>query len=412
MTWRLSLNSSLSDVIARNGLDSVAALLDGDRTSPSNNYILDWSASRSRMVGSTSVEDEVRSLFRNLFCIILSDFPRHISPGQAISGSDSLVQLNTPNCLDLGLKAHDAKTYLGFCSYTRPLDGYIGVMVQHQLPTVSHFSKLCLTECTYYKAGQMLAYFIMHRGPSPNFISHILYMELAEGIASIQPTSNEICGYELRGQVEAIAAATNEEDFKAAVVKAVELINLAGCTNLTLHLNQDGQTTLVKSLIKCVVCDRIQSPFEQFEDGLQTMGLVDEKKKQEWLAEGSNRKRIEERILVYWRDFFTRFRRYTSDEVPAHGFNFPLHLSFIHPEDLQDVAKCCTAWFPYENTCTMKLKIPGVNDYNTFQRNMAAANSMTVTFTSVNIIQKLPLTSNKGAICLCFQYRLSIYYYK
>ncbi|KAL3867197.1 hypothetical protein ACJMK2_044419 [Sinanodonta woodiana] len=61
MTRRLSLNSNLSDVIARNGLDSVAALLDGDRRAPSNNY---RSATRSRMVGSTSAEDEVRSLFR------------------------------------------------------------------------------------------------------------------------------------------------------------------------------------------------------------------------------------------------------------------------------------------------------------------------------------------------------------
>ncbi|KAL3861775.1 hypothetical protein ACJMK2_007796, partial [Sinanodonta woodiana] len=32
-----------------------------------------------------------------------------------------------------------------------------------------------------------------------------------------------------------------------------------------------------------------------------------------------------------------------ADEVPAHGFNFPLQLSFIRPEDLNDVAKCCTA---------------------------------------------------------------------
>ncbi|KAL3861654.1 hypothetical protein ACJMK2_007679 [Sinanodonta woodiana] len=39
MTRRLSLNSNLTDVIARNGLDSVASLLDGDRRVPSNNYI-------------------------------------------------------------------------------------------------------------------------------------------------------------------------------------------------------------------------------------------------------------------------------------------------------------------------------------------------------------------------------------
>ncbi|KAL3847283.1 hypothetical protein ACJMK2_018202 [Sinanodonta woodiana] len=179
--------------------------------------------------------------------------------------------------------------------------------------------------------------------------------------------------------------------------------------SLTLHFNQDGQPSLVKSLTKCVVSDRIQSPFLQFEDGLQTMGLVDEKKHKKhwkevliftikpldalqldnmfdvkWLTEGSNRKCIEERILVSRRIVCDSESSFTTgaDEVSAHGFSFPLQLSFIHPEDLQDVAKCCTAGFPYANTCTMKLKIPVVNDYNTFQRNIAAAISMTVTFTN------------------------------
>ncbi|KAL3875388.1 hypothetical protein ACJMK2_033341 [Sinanodonta woodiana] len=334
MTRRLSLNSNLTDVIARNGLDSVAALLDGDGRAPSN------SASRSRMVGSTSVEDELVS--KPFFFLILravkSKFKKRLRK----------VQLNVHTT----------------------------------------------------KAGQMLAYFIMHRRPSANFISHELYMALTEGIASIQPTPNEICDYELSGQVEAIAAASNEEDFKAAVVKAVELINLAGCMNLTLHLNQDGQTTLVKSLTKFVLMEKNKKHWKEVFiftikplDALQLDNMFDVK----WLTEGSNRKCIE-RILVYWRDFLQDLEEgqgelfvtlkdllaFTTgaDEVPAHGFNFPLQLSFIHPEDLQDVAKCCTAGFPYANTCTMKLKIPVVNDYNTFQRNMAAAISMTVTFTN------------------------------
>ncbi|KAL3882056.1 hypothetical protein ACJMK2_028431 [Sinanodonta woodiana] len=203
----------------------------------------------------------------------------------------------------------------------------------------------CLTECIYCKAGQMLAYFIMHRGPSPNFISHILYMALAEGIASIQPTPNEICDYELPVR-----------------------------NNLTLHFNQDRQTTLVKSLTSLW--------FKQWKevlvftikplDALQLDNMFDVK----WSTEGSNRKCIEERILVYWRDFLQDLEGVCT----TLGFNFPLQLSFIHPEDLQ--TKCCTAGFPYANTCTMELKIPVVNDYSTFQRNMAAAISMTVTFTN------------------------------
>ena len=67
MARRLNLNPNLSDVIGnlaadRNGLDSVAALL--DIRAPSNNNVLDQSSSRPRMAGPASVEDEVRSLFR------------------------------------------------------------------------------------------------------------------------------------------------------------------------------------------------------------------------------------------------------------------------------------------------------------------------------------------------------------
>ncbi|KAL3862480.1 hypothetical protein ACJMK2_008442 [Sinanodonta woodiana] len=84
MTRRLSLNPNLSDVIAnlaadRNGLDSVAALLDGDRRAPSNNDILDRSASRSRMVGPTSMHLRFATeflkypqrLFNNIFLLEL-----------------------------------------------------------------------------------------------------------------------------------------------------------------------------------------------------------------------------------------------------------------------------------------------------------------------------------------------------
>ncbi|KAL3861624.1 hypothetical protein ACJMK2_007649 [Sinanodonta woodiana] len=239
--------------------------------------------------------------------------------------------------------------------------------------------------------------------------------------------------------------------------------------NLTLHLNQDGQTTLVKSLTEFVLMEKNKKYWKEVFiftikplDALQLDNMFDVK----WLTEGSNWKHIEKSILVYWRDFLQDLEEGQGElfvtlkdllafttgayEVPAHGFNFSLQLSFIHPEDLQDVAKCCTAGFihpedlqnvakcctagiihpedlqdvakcctagiihpedlhdvakcctagfihpedlhdvakcctagfPYVNTCTMELKIPVVNDYNTFQRNMAAAISMTVTFTN------------------------------
>ncbi|KAL3885669.1 hypothetical protein ACJMK2_025717 [Sinanodonta woodiana] len=211
--------------------------------------------------------------------------------------------------------------------------------------------------------------------------------------------------------------------------------------SLTLHFNQDGQTTLVKSQNVWFVTEyshHLNKNKKHWKevfiftikplDALQLDNMFDVK----WLSEGSNRKRIEERILVYWKDFLQDLEEgqgelfvtmkdllaFTTgaDEVPAHGFIFPLQLSFIHPEDLQDVAKCCTAGFihsedlqdvakcctagiihpedlqdvakcctagfPYAKICTMKLKIPVVNDYNTFQRNMVAAISMTVTFTN------------------------------
>ncbi|KAL3866589.1 hypothetical protein ACJMK2_043876, partial [Sinanodonta woodiana] len=293
------------------------------------------------------------------FQYVTEQVPEEIAPNQqiVITSHKNIVNVHRDNVLDGGFRAFGRKSF----------DMWHELDAIKELPIFSgpDNAKMLVLDykCNNHFLMAMLAYFIIHRGPGPNFIIHELYMALSEGIASIQPTPNEICDYELRGQVEAIAAASSEEEFKASFVTAVELINLAGCMSLTLHFNQDGQTTLVKSLTKFVVCDRIQSPFEQCENGLQTMGLVDEKKKnqKQWKEvfiftikpldalqlDNINRKRIEERILVYWRDFLQDLEElfvtlkdllaFTTgaDEVPALGFNFPLQLSFIHLEDLQ-----------------------------------------------------------------------------
>ncbi|KAK3578656.1 hypothetical protein CHS0354_002959 [Potamilus streckersoni] len=365
---------------------------------------------------------------------------------RVVTSRKNIVNVHRDNVLDGGFRAFGRNSFDMWCELHVRFSGEDGVdaggpqrefmrlaiKAIKELPIFNGpdnakilvYDQKCLTEGTYYKAGQMLAYFIVHRGPCPNFISPTLYSALAEGIAAMQPTPDEILDDDLREQVKLIADASSEKYFKTAVFKAVELINRTGCTNLTLQFTPEKQTTLVKSLTKFVVCERILIPFEQFENGLQTMGLVDEIKKNKqqwrevfvsstkplhalqmdslfavkWSAEGSNRKRIEERILVYWRDFLQDLEEgeggmsltlkdllaFTTgaDEVPLLGFPYPPQLSFTHPEDLEDEGQLCSAGFPYANMSSMELKIPVLDDYNTFRNNMATAISKRATLTN------------------------------
>ncbi|KAL3853765.1 hypothetical protein ACJMK2_017279 [Sinanodonta woodiana] len=225
-----------------------------------------------------------------------------------VTSRKNIVNVHRENVLDGGFRAFGRKSFDSWCELHVRFSGEadidtggpqrefmrLALKAIKKLPIfggpdnekILVYDQKCFAESTYYKAGQMIAYFIVHRGPCPDFLSPALYIALAEGTAAMQPTPDEILDEDLHEQVKwyTIADASNEKDFKIAVSKAVNLINLAGYTSLTLQFTPERRNTLVKSLTKFVACDRILGPFEQFEKGLQTVGLVDEirKNKEQW----------------------------------------------------------------------------------------------------------------------------------
>ncbi len=63
--------------------------------------------------------------------------------------------------------------------------------------------------------------------------------------------------------------------------------------------------------------------------------------------------------------------------MPILGFNPAATITFGHKEDLMGDA---TAEYPMANTCSNSLRLPVVQAYAEFERNMNAALTMAVTF--------------------------------
>jgi HECT-domain (ubiquitin-transferase) len=69
-----------------------------------------------------------------------------------------------------------------------------------------------------------------------------------------------------------------------------------------------------------------------------------------------------------------------SESIPALGFDNQPSLTFGHVQAL-DFADL-TREYPVANTCGLSLRLPIVDDYETFKDRMLAAITMVLTFTS------------------------------
>lgn len=150
---------------------------------------------------------------------------------------------------------------------------------------------------------------------------------------------------------------------------------------------------------------RIHAALEQFKEGLSAIGLLQEmvahpssfkelfvKTTTKLTAEdvaglfkpqftspvGSNKRRQETRAVVFWRDWLLEVEGGDAapisleyilmfatglDRVPAVGFSTQPELTFLHEEDEPAV-------FPTSNTCSLILRIPVKNTYESFKTAM------------------------------------------
>lgn len=57
----------------------------------------------------------------------------------------------------------------------------------------------------YHKVGQMIAYFIVHRGPLPSFFKPIMFDILVNGIDNVPVSSEDIIDYDVKERINQVS---------------------------------------------------------------------------------------------------------------------------------------------------------------------------------------------------------------
>ncbi|XP_056132671.1 G2/M phase-specific E3 ubiquitin-protein ligase-like [Lampris incognitus] len=255
-----------------------------------------------------------------------------------------------------------------------------------------------LREDLYYHAGTAVAVCLVHGGPSPSFLSKTLFDWIAHGLERCRPVLEDIGDFKLRQKLEQISEAKTLGELKATAEPLTDYLAIAGCLRNLSSLADKDQ--LVQDIMMFHVIHRVRGPFERFREGLKTLGILekiqlhsdvfrkvlcytpdglsadnmDDLFEIRWSETGSNRRREENKVVAYWRDFLQDAEEESgtttlqeiltfatgSNMVPPIGFAPQPSVEFLHNGGK----------YPTANTCINCLHLPIHARYDDFKNAM------------------------------------------
>ncbi|KAI7796526.1 putative G2/M phase-specific E3 ubiquitin-protein ligase-like, partial [Triplophysa rosa] len=184
-------------------------------------------------------------------------------------------------------------------------------------------------EDRYFIAGRAIAVSLVHGGPSAGFLSPTLFSCLVDGPELTKPVLEDIVDSDLHGKIKRVTECKSFVDLLASTDPLEEYLATAGCLRPLRRL--EDKNLLVDDIIMFQVIHKVRGPFERFRDGLKTLGLLDKIQAHPesfrtllcWSPTtltadlvdslftirlspvGSNKRRIEEIVVPFWRDYLT-----------------------------------------------------------------------------------------------------------
>ncbi|KAM9486989.1 G2/M phase-specific E3 ubiquitin-protein ligase-like isoform 2-T2 [Clarias gariepinus] len=236
----------------------------------------------------------------------------------------------------------------------------------------------------YTVVGKMIAVCVVHGGVGPHFFSERLFQK--------------ICG--LPTPPTMIKEAMTTQEANSAIAEAADSLSIIGALRHVSSLEE--KDSLVQSAADFFVNGRMQTALDQFLEGLRTLSLLDELRRNpaifynmfvneerplqakdlctlfevDFSVQGSSRRVVENMTICFWRDWLIDIEEgecspitleqvleFTSgaSTVPPLGFPHRPQIQFLH-----EVNKI----FPEANTCHIILRLPIHNDYDTFKKYM------------------------------------------
>ncbi|KAG9261358.1 G2/M phase-specific E3 ubiquitin-protein ligase-like [Astyanax mexicanus] len=219
---------------------------------------------------------------------------------------------------------------------------------------------------------------------------------------------NEIHNTELHDRLEKIQNAATVEEARLAIFDASESLSILGA------LRHIKDLDLVLEAAQDYFEGRVKVGLEQLAEGLETFGLAEAIRKHpsefeglflksskslvakdlislfqpNFSPRGSNRRREENRVLCFWRDWLINVEGgqcipvtlekvliFASglDRLPPLGFQVPPSLEFLH-------ATGCRRPLPEANTCSVCIRLPIHPTYEDFEHWMNSAIIQAPTF--------------------------------
>ncbi|XP_078029666.1 G2/M phase-specific E3 ubiquitin-protein ligase-like [Epinephelus lanceolatus] len=232
-----------------------------------------------------------------------------------------------------------------------------------------------LREDRYFIAGQAIAASLVHGGPPPGFIA---------------PTTDKV------------SECTSLDDLIDATEPLQDYLANAGCLK---PLKCIDDKNLVQDILMFQVVHRVYGAFERFREGLKTLGVLDAIRMHpdsfrplmchepspltadlmdhlfhiRLSAVGSNKRRAEEHVVPFWRDYLQDVEEQVgpsklgkilafakgANVIPPVGFSPQPSIDFLHDQSIST-----RRHLPMANTCINCLKLPLLDTYEDFRESM------------------------------------------
>uniref|UniRef100_A0A9J7XQ74 HECT-type E3 ubiquitin transferase n=1 Tax=Cyprinus carpio carpio TaxID=630221 RepID=A0A9J7XQ74_CYPCA len=251
----------------------------------------------------------------------------------------------------------------------------------------------------YMWVAKMIAVCVVHGGVGPHFFSERLFHQIC-GIPTPPATVDEVGDHTFREQLIKIQEATTVREANSAIAEAADSLSIIGALRHVSSLEE--KDSLVQSTADFFVNGRLATALDQFVEGLKTLGLLEELRKNpavfynmfvseeiplqakdlctlfdvDFSVQGSNRRDRENMTICFWRDWLIdieegecspvtleKVLEFTSgaSTVPPLGFPHRPQIQFLHEGN---------RIFPEANTCILVLRLPLHSSYEAFKQYM------------------------------------------
>ncbi|XP_042582775.1 uncharacterized protein LOC122137829 [Cyprinus carpio] len=178
----------------------------------------------------------------------------------------------------------------------------------------------------YMWVAKMIAVCVVHGGVGPHFFSERLFHQIC-GIPTPLATVDEVGDHTFREQLIKIQEATTVREANSAIAEAADSLSIIGALRHVSSLEE--KDSLVQSAADFFVNGRLATALDQFVEGLKTLGLLEELRKNPavfynmfvseeiplqakdlctlfdlyFSVQGSNRRDRENMTICFWRDW-------------------------------------------------------------------------------------------------------------